>query len=118
MKIVPLVEGIEYLKIEYGIDNLPTAKSSITYLPGNAVVDSYTATPPAAAADWSQVIAAKVYLLARNTASTMGHVDNKSYVLGSATVAPADYAGKEMFRRHAYTAATRLTNVAGRKEIP
>jgi type IV pilus assembly protein PilW len=114
MKIVPLVEGIEYMKIEYGIDNLPDIVSTVTGLKGDSVVDSYTPTP----GDWTQVVAARVYLLARNSEPTTGHVDNKSYVLGSVTVAPADYAGLERFRRHTYTAAVRLINVAGRREIP
>jgi type IV pilus assembly protein PilW len=115
MKIVPLVEGIEYLKVEYGIDNLPGLPvSTVTGFIGDASVDSYTATP----ADWTEVIAAKAYLLARNPEQTTGYADSKSYILGTATVAPADYAGKANFRRHTYTAATRLTNVAGRREIP
>jgi type IV pilus assembly protein PilW len=114
MDLVPLVEGIEYMKVEFGIDNLPVAISPVTGLVGDSVVDSYTAAP----ADFSQVIAAKVYLLARNTLPTSGHVDDKSYVLGSVTVAPANYAGNERFRRHAYTASVKLTNVTGRREIP
>lgn len=115
MKIVPLVEGIEYFKVEYGIDNLPGLPvNTVTGLIGNGSVDSYTATP----ADWTTVVAARVYLLARNPEATMGHVDSKSYVLGTITVAPADYAGKANFKRHTYTAATRMTNVAGRREIP
>lgn len=115
MKIVPLVEGIEYMKIEYGIDGLPAGVSTVTGLTGDSTVDSpYTGTP----ANWTEVVAAKVYLLARNTEQTTGHTDTKSYVLGSVTVAPADYAGRERFRRHTYTAAVSLTNVAGRREIP
>jgi type IV pilus assembly protein PilW len=114
MKIVPLVEGIEYLKIEYGVDNLPGLVSTVTKLIGDGNVDSYTTTP----ADWTTVIAAKVYLLARNPEFTTGYVDTKSYVLGATTVAPADYAGKVNFKRHTYTTATRLTNAAGRREIP
>ena len=123
MKIVPLVEGIEYMKIEYGIDNVrlaacdvvkPDGSCSVTGLTGDSVVDSYTPTP----ANWTEVVAAKVYLLARNTEPTTGFSDDKSYVLGSVTVAPGDYAGRERFRRHTYASAVRLVNVAGRREIP
>lgn len=114
MKVVPLVEGIEFMKIEYGVDNLPNVVSTVTGLTGDSVVDSYTPTP----GDWTQVVAARVYLLARNTEPTTGQSDSKSYVLGSVTVAPGDYAGLERFRRHTYTAAVRLINVAGRREIP
>lgn len=117
MTIVPLVEGIEYLKLEYGVDNVPGTPDPTTGLTGDATVDSFTPVP----ADWSQVIAAKVYLLARNTQGTSGHVDDKSYLLGAAPgiagttlVAPTN----DNFRRHAYTATVRLMNISGRREIP
>ena len=48
LKIVPLVEGIEYLKAEYGVDNFP-AGASITGLSGDGMADTYTASPATAA---------------------------------------------------------------------
>ena len=115
MKVVPLVEGIEYLKVEYGIDTAPAAPASVaTGQTGDSTVDSYTTAP----GDWTEVVGARVYILARNTLPTSGFTDDKSYVLGSATVAPADYAGSEGFRRHSFTSAIRLSNLAGRREIP
>ena len=114
MTIVPLVEGIEYLKIEYGIDDSPPPPvNPSTGLTGDAAVDSYLPTP----ADWSAVIAAKVYLLARNTLPTSGHVDDKTYVVGT-TPAVTVAATNDGFRRHVYSAAVRLANTAGRREIP
>lgn len=110
MSLVPLVEGIEYLKVEYGIDSTPSTADPATGLVGDATVDSYTATP----ADWTQVIAAKIYILARNTEQTSGFTDDKTYTLGTAAVPAAN----DPFRRHVYTAAVRLTNIAGRREIP
>lgn len=112
MRIVPLVEGIEYLKLEYGIDNTPGAVSVDTGLTGDGTVDGFSVNP--AAADWSQVIAAKVYILARNTDPTSGFTDNKTYTLGAAAVPAAN----DRFRRHVFTAAVRLTNTSGRREIP
>ena len=113
--LVPLVEGIEYLKVEYGIDTAPAAPASVvTGQTGDSTVDSYTTAP----GDWSEVIGARIYVLARNTLPTAGFTDDKSYVLGTETVAPADYAGSAGFRRHTFTAATRLANLAGRREIP
>lgn len=118
MTLTPLVEGIEYLKIEYGVDdNPPLPASSATGLIGDATVDSYAATP----ADWSTVIGAKVYVLARNTLATASHVDDKTYLLGTApgvvgTTLVA--AANDKFRRHVYTAAVRLMNTSGRREIP
>jgi type IV pilus assembly protein PilW len=117
MTIVPLVEGIEYFKIEYGIDTTPTTTDITTGLPGDATVDSYVTSP----ADWTQVIAAKVFVLARNTSGTAGHVDTKTYLLGTApAVAGTNLvaATNDNFRRHTYTAAVRLMNTSGRREIP
>lgn len=110
MRLVPLAEGIEYLKIEYGVDNAPGTVSVETGLIGDATADAYTATP----ADWTQVIAAKIYTLARNNEPTAAFTDDKTYTLGTAAVPAAN----DKFRRHVYTAAVRLMNTSGRREIP
>ena len=97
----PLVEGIEYMQVEYGLD---------TNSDGTA--DSYEETP--AATDWPNVVALKVNLLARNTEATKGYTDTKTYSLGLAgTVAPNDD-----YKRHSYNQFVRLTNPAGRREMP
>ena len=112
MSIVPLVEGVDYLKLEYGVDTSPNTVSPETGYLGDATVDSYvTAFPPA---DWITVIAAKVYVLARNTLPTRDYVDDKSYALGS-VVAPAR---NDAYKRHVFSALAQLVNPAGRREIP
>jgi type IV pilus assembly protein PilW len=113
MKLVPLVEGVEYLKIEYAIDNLPAALNPTTGLAGDAQIDSYSATP----ADWTTVVGANVYVLARNTEATTGYSDTKSYTLGGVTVAAAT-SPNDRFKRHVYSAEVRMVNPAGRREIP
>jgi type IV pilus assembly protein PilW len=112
MRLSPLVEGIEYLKIEYGIDNFPATANGQTGLIGDATVDTYLAAP--GVGDWPQVIAANVYVLARNVEQTAGFTDDKTYTLGAAAVP----AFNDRFRRHVYTAALRMANSAGRREIP
>lgn len=95
----PLVEGIDYMQIEYGLDTN-----------NDGVADNYVTAP--ALADWPNVVAVKVYILARNTETTKGYTDNKTYSLGVAgTVAPNDN-----YKRHAYTQFIRLNNPAGRRE--
>lgn len=118
MVIVPLVEGIDYLKVEYGVDTAPAAASATTGYIGDGTVDDYTEAP----ADWRTVIAAKVYLLARNTEQTTGFTDLKTYRLGldaadNFTV-PAAAGTNAKFKRHVYTTAVQLVNAAGRREIP
>jgi type IV pilus assembly protein PilW len=128
MRLVPLVEGIEYLKVEYGFDSFPDTADTSTGLVGDATADCYDAIPPAncptpsgPVANWANVIAAKVYVLARNIERTSGHVDSKSYLLGTApgTVGTTIVAAtNDNYRRHVYTAAVRLMNTSGRREIP
>lgn len=97
----PLVEGIDYMQLEYGLD-----------ADNNGSADSYEEDP--AATDWPNVVAVKVNILARNTESTKGHAETKTYSLGSAgTVSPTD-----AYKRHAYTQYIRLINPAGRREMP
>ena len=97
----PLVEGIDYMQLEYGLDTN-----------GDGTADSYAEAP--AATDWPDVVAVKVNILARNTESTKGHTDTKTYSLGSAgTVSPNDN-----YKRHSYTQYIRLVNPAGRRESP
>ena len=121
MKIVPMVEGIEFLKVEYGVDNVPGAVNIATGLNGDSTADFYTGNP-ASVADWAATIAAKVYVLARNTEQTGSFTDSKTYVLGAATITPANLTTVDsralQYKRHAYSTWIRMTNPAGRKEIP
>jgi type IV pilus assembly protein PilW len=112
MKITPLVEGIDYLKVEYGIDDAPTAVSLATGYSGNGTVDRYVASP--SVAEWTSVVSAKVFVLARNTEATRGYSDTKTYTLGSSAVPSRG----DAFKRHVYSAAVQLVNPAGRREIP
>ena len=115
MNIVPLVEGIELIKVELGIDNEPSTVNPQTFLPGDSIVDFYTATP--AVADLDDVISMKLFVLARNVEMSAGHNDTKSYLLGSA--APVvRAAANDRFKRHVFAGETVLANLAGRKEIP
>src|SRR5450759_3766389 len=96
----PLVEGIDYMQIEYGLDTN-----------GDGIADSYVNAP--AATDWPNVVAVKMHILARNTESTRSYTDTKTYSLGPGlTVTPGD-----SYKRHAYTQYIRLVNPAGRREI-
>ncbi len=68
---VPLVEGIENIQYEYGLDT-------------SAAMARRTRIPPAPAsvAQWSQVVAVRVHLLARNIDTTPGFTDTKTYTMG------------------------------------
>jgi type IV pilus assembly protein PilW len=107
MRMVPLVEGVQNLQIDYGIDN-PAAGSSV----GDGSPDSYVKLP-ATTTEWGNVVAVQLNLLAANTEDTRGHLDTKTYNLGLAgAVGPFN----DTVKRHAYSAVVRVNNVSGQRE--
>ena len=104
--IAPLVAGIDQLQVEYGLDTN-----------GDGAPDSYVANPATAAA-WRQVTAVKVHALARNSTTSGGFTDTRTYVLGLKADGTDNAFGpySDAYKRHVYTTVTRLNNVAGRLE--
>jgi type IV pilus assembly protein PilW len=113
--IVPLVEGIENLQIEYGLDtSVPTTGSPAVY---NANPDTYVPCAASPTGCWRNTVAAKINVLARNTSTTQGYVDNKVYTLGLlADGVTANTMGpfNDAYKRHAYESVVTLNNPAGR----
>jgi type IV pilus assembly protein PilW len=101
--IVPLVEGIENMKLEYGIDAAGA----------DGMPESYTPTP-GSVADWRNVTSVKLYLLAKNTEPSPGYTNTKKYTLDSGTPL---YEPTDAYRRHVFNTTVKLTNVAGRRGI-
>ena len=127
---LPLVEGIENMQFDYGID-----------MNNDGSVDCYTSnptTPPAAEVDpvaapttacpqtaptpyvwtnattnWSNVMTVRINLLARNLETSAGWQDNRTYNMGlvGATTATGD-----AYKRHAYSTVARLYNISGQRE--
>lgn len=106
-----LVDGIENMQFDYGID-----------ADSNGSPDSYTATPTAA--NWPNVMAVRVSLLARNNDVTVGYTNTKTYSLGTVTVGAGtaspftDDPTTGGYKRHLYSAVVRVANVSGRRETP
>jgi type IV pilus assembly protein PilW len=115
MMLVPLVAGIEVVKAELGIDDTPTTVNQLTGLPGDAIVDSYSAAP--SIAQMGNAISGRVFVLARNTESTPDYADQKSYQLGTVAVL-TKAATNDTFKRHLFVGEVMLSNMGGRKEIP
>lgn len=107
--IVSLVEGVEKMHFQYGIDSLPAA------LP-DGVADSFSADPGTPAA-WRNVVSVKINLLARNLEKTTGYKDEKSYTLGTdaggAELVIA--ASQDQYKRHVFKALAALSNPVGRR---
>jgi type IV pilus assembly protein PilW len=105
--ITPLAEGVEDLQVEYGID-----------ANGDGTPDRYLVSPdPALGAgfgEWSNVIAVRLYLLARSADVEPGYKDTtKRFNLG-----PAGYkdAAADGHKRVLLTSLVRPMNPAGQRE--
>lgn len=99
--IVPLVQGIEDLQVDFGVDT-----------DGNGAPSSPFIVAPTLA-QWPAVMAVTINLRARNTEPTRGYTDTKIYNMGVAgDVNLAD----DQFKRHVYTTTVRLNNPSGRRE--
>jgi type IV pilus assembly protein PilW len=101
MTQVSLVEGIEQLQFDYAVDTT-----------GDGVPDGNYLVTTASVADWANVVAVRINLLARNLTPTSGYTDATTYdlgVMGGTTPGGA-------YKRHVYNTVVRLINPAGRKE--
>ena len=110
--VVPIAEGIEQLKVSYGIDNAPATVNSSTGFKGDGVPDTYLQAP--ALADLANIVDAKVSLLARNNDATPGFTDTKTYLIGSFSLGPFN----DNYKRHVFDSHIRMTNLSSRREIP
>ena len=102
---VPLVDGIENLRVDLGVDN-----------DGNGSPDVWRrcdATTPCSAADYSNVMAAKVYIISRNIEQTREYTDDKTYDLG---VSGTTTAAGDHYKRHVYSALIAMPNRSGPRE--
>lgn len=99
---VSIAEGIENLQFEHGIDTT-----------NDGTPDSYSTAP--AAADWKNVTAVKIFLLARNTETTADYTDSKTYSLASDGTALTGTPFNDRYKRHVYAATARAVNIGNRR---
>ncbi|HEU4851349.1 MAG TPA: PilW family protein [Telluria sp.] len=115
--IVPLVEGIENLQLEYGLDtSVPTDGVANVFVTDPAIYNSCNA-PACANTNWEMVQSARISLLARNTLPTAGYTNSRSYTLGSLTDGSRNIvaAANDNYKRHVFQALVSLPNAVGRK---
>lgn len=116
MEIVPLVEGIEDLQFNYGLDTVDA----------DGVPDVYTAAPgtyngcagSACAENWRNTMTVAISLLSKSTEKTPGHNDTKTYIVGKNAAGAARTLGpfNDQYKRHVYDSVARIYNPAGRRE--
>ena len=122
-----LVEGIQNMQLDYGID-----------MDADGAVDCYTSdptSPPAAEIDvavcpqpapayvwtdaianWSNVMAVRVNLLARSLETTPYWVDSRTYNMGLTSAITTPVAANDAYKRHVYSSVARLYNISGQRE--
>jgi type IV pilus assembly protein PilW len=103
-----VVDGIENLQFEFGFDT-----------DNDGLPDQYrtglSGVAGAADNDWSNVVAVRLYIIARSRETTPGHVDTMTFDVGLNGLLGAANDG---FKRHIHTTLVRVMNVAGARELP
>jgi len=114
MRHSALVEGIQVLRFDYGIDNDGSPLG--TGLAPDGLPDVWKrcdAAAPCVEADWANVTAVKVYVLSRNLEESRDYTDTKTYSMGlSGTVGPFN----DKYKRHVYSATISIPNRSGYRE--
>jgi type IV pilus assembly protein PilW len=98
--IKPMVDGIENMQVAYGVDNN-----------SDGIADTYTSSP-ATNVEWRNVMSARIHLLARNTVSTPGFTDKRTYTLGDKTIA----APGDSYKRHVFSTSVQFVNPSWRRQ--
>ena len=86
--------GVDDIQVQYGLDTN-----------NDNSVDSFVDAPAAGAAQWRQVIAARVWLLVRAECPETGFTNESTY-----TMAGVDYTPGDKYRRQLYTSTVMLRN--------
>lgn len=140
---VRLLDGVEALRVELGIDDTGRTGASVNYAEAVEWSDATTKTQPTnrgdgspdyfkrcttatacTAAELVDTVAVKLYVLARSRDATSGHRDSKVYCLGepgadgTCPAANTIPAANDDYKRHVFTTSMRLNNISGRRETP
>lgn len=144
----PLIEGVEGFVVDLGVDSQDRCGDGVNYgaapyrinpstcaydattssnnvMPnnrGDGVPESYVHCPSSgcSVSQLRDVVAVKLFVLARTREAATSGADTKTYTLGSVsgstvTITPSS---TDKFRRHLFQQGIRLNNVSGRRESP
>ena len=123
--VIPIAEGVEALKVEFGIDNSPTIQNSSTGRVGDGVPDLWipnSTTSQPGAGDYPSAVAVKLWLITRDSLPTQNYSDTKKYPVATPTsssgtgIKYGPY--NDGYKRHAYDTMIRLLNMSARRETP
>lgn len=130
---VPMVEGVEVMRFELGVDNVGDGgpvnyaqavdwglvssqiiKNTPKYRGDGAADSVCTSATPCTLDDMVNTVVVKAYLLVRELEPSAGYSSDKTYRLAGATFGPYG----DAYKRHVYSTTIRLNNISGRRETP
>lgn len=106
--IIKLVDGIENLQLDYGVDNDGDGSADV-YLTGSPTT-LWTADA------WANVMTVQINLLAQNTELSPGYKDIKTYNLGPSAGEVGPF--NDGRRRNVYSTMVRMQNPSGLRDTP
>lgn len=120
--IVSLVQGVDNMQIEYGLDTDANGSVEIYTPAPDAYLSCSDTTTPTCVQQWASVVTAKVTLLTRNADRSDGFTDTKIYTLGHNADGASAASGTEKtvgpfndaYKRGVYQEVVRFQNVSGR----
>ena len=115
-----LVQGVENLQVEYGLDTNANGDADVYTADPNLYLACNAGSAPTCVGHWVSVVSAKVFLLSRNVEAVAGYTDNKQYILGrKADGNPNEYTSLEAgYKRQVFQEVVRLQNPSGRRGSP
>ncbi len=130
----PLVDGVEYFRVEFGIDSVSDSGAAVTAtqainwasttvqnsptnrgdgIPDGAYVHC-TQAAPCTTFQMMNAVSARIYILVRAENATANYTDGRTYAMGSTSVGPFN----DHYKRHLFVQTVRFHNVSGRRETP
>lgn len=137
-----LIEGIEGFRVMYGIDSVAKGGATGNYTQPVTWVNPYQKITPTNRGDGvaegdyvnatqvvcngatngvlpdrcpaANVVAVRIFVLARSLERTPGYTDTKTYQLGDLAMGPFN----DDVKRHVFSTTVRLVNPAGRRDTP
>lgn len=131
-----LIEGVEAMRFELGVDQVSDAGLAVDFTSavawtnpdvrtsptnrGDGAADAMCrAATPCTLDDQVNTVMVKAYLLIRSLDESQGYTSDKTYFVGDPSDSDAEFGPfSDGFKRHVYTTSVRLTNVSGRRETP